>query len=93
VVEKWVEDKRTIKEYALTGCILLLDKKGAIVRKLKNPILTEEVPTCHCWHNFALPIAGGTACALLCYDRKTKMQYAVGKCLACSCLCAFFGTK
>jgi hypothetical protein len=89
VVEKWEADNCTIKEYASTGCNPSLDKKGAIVRKLKNPILKEELLMCHCWHNFASPIAGGIACALLCYDSKTKMQYAAGKCPACSCLCAF----
>jgi hypothetical protein len=25
---------------------------------------------CHCWHNFQSPIAGGTVCALKCYDSK-----------------------
>ena len=72
VVKKWEEDNHTIKAYSLRGCIPLLDKKGAIVKKLKNPILKEEVPMCHCWHNFASPIAGGTACALHCYDNKPK---------------------
>ena len=93
VVEKWVEDKCAIEEFTLTGCNPLNNKKGAILKKLKNPILTEEVLMCHCWHNFALPIAGGTACALLSYDSKTKMQYAVGKCPACSCSWAFVCTK
>ncbi len=93
VVEKWEVDNHTIEEYASTGCNPLLDTKGAIVRKLKNPILKEEVLMCHCWHNFALPIAGGTACALLRYDSKTKTQYAAGKCLGCSCSCAFVCTK
>ncbi len=93
VVEKWEADNGTIKEYALTGCNPLLNKKGAIVRKLKNPILKEEVLMCHCWHNFASPIAGGTACALLCYDSKTKTQHATGKCPACSCSCTFVCTK
>ena len=93
VVEKWEVDNRTIEEFTSTGYNPLLDKKGAIVRKLKNPILKEEVLMCHCWHNFASPIAGGTACALLCYDSKTKTQYAAGKCPACSCSCAFVCTK
>jgi hypothetical protein len=93
VVEKWEVDNHTIEKYALTGCNPLLDKKGAIVRKLKNPILKEEVLMCHCWHNFASPIAGGTACDLLRYDSKTKTQYAASKCLACFCLCAFVCTK
>ena len=93
VVDKWEADNRTIEAYSLTGRIPLLDKKGAIVKKLKNPILKEEVLVCHCWHNFASPIAGGTACALLCYDSKTKMQYAAGKCPSCSCSCAFVCTK
>jgi hypothetical protein len=93
VVENWAADDHTIEEYASTGCNPLLDKKGAIVRKLKNPILKEEVLMCHWWHNFASPIAGGTACALLCYDSKTKTQYAAGKCSACSCSCAFVCTK
>jgi hypothetical protein len=47
VVEKWEADIRTIEEYASTGCYPLIDKKGAIVRKLKNPILKEEVLMCH----------------------------------------------
>jgi hypothetical protein len=85
--------RSTIEEYDSTGCNPLLDKKGAIVKKLKNPILKEEVLMCHCWHNFASPIAGGTACALLCYDSKTKTQYTAGKCPACSCCCAFVCTK
>ena len=93
VVEKWEEDNHTIKAYSLRGCIPLLVKKGAIVKKLKNPILKEEVLMCHCWQNFASPFAGGTACALSCYDSKTKMQYAAGKCPACSCSCAFVCTK
>ena len=46
VVEKWAADNRTIEEYASTGRNPLLDKKGAIVRKLKNPILKEEVLMC-----------------------------------------------
>jgi hypothetical protein len=57
VVDKWEADNRTIEVYSLTGRIPLLDKKGAIVKKLKNPILKEEVLMCHCWHNFASPIA------------------------------------
>jgi hypothetical protein len=93
VVDKWEADNHTIEACSLSGCFPLLDKKGAIVKKLKNPILKEEVLMCHCWHNFALPIAGGTACALLCYDSKTKMQYAAGKCPACSCSCSFVCTK
>jgi len=61
-----------MQEYLVTKCNPLLDKKGAIITALKNPTYQEEVLICHCWHNFQSPIAGGTVCALKCYDRKSK---------------------
>ena len=90
---EWLNMNRQMQEYLVTKCNPLLDKKGAIITALKNPTYQEEVLICHCWHNFASPIAGGTVCALLCYESKTKTQYAAGKCPACSCSCVFVCTK
>jgi len=68
--ESWLIMNRQMKEYLVTKCNPLLDKKGAIITALKNPTYQEEVLICHCWHNFQSPIAGGTVCALKCYDSK-----------------------
>jgi hypothetical protein len=68
--EEWLNMTSQVQEYLITKCNPLLDKKGAIITALKNPTYQEEVLICHCWHNFQSPIAGGTVCALKCYDSK-----------------------
>jgi hypothetical protein len=69
---EWLNMNRQMQEYLVTKCNPLLDKKGAIITAIKNPTYQEEVLICHCWHNFQSPIAGGTGCALKCYDSKAK---------------------
>jgi hypothetical protein len=81
--EKWKADKIVIKNYDKTSLNPLLDSKGAIVTKLKNPTYGDKVIMCHCWQNFQLAFVGGSGCLLSCYDSKTKIQYEAGKCPVC----------
>ena len=69
---EWLNMHSHMQEYLVTKCNPLLDKKGAIITALKIPTYHEEVLICHYWHNFQSPIAGGTVCALKCYDSKSK---------------------
>ena len=90
--EKWKADRTIIDNYNNTGLNPLLDSKGAIVTKLRNPTYGDKVIMCHCWQNFQSAFAGGSGCLLSCYDSKTKTQYEAGKCPVCLCSCSFVCT-
>jgi len=89
---KWIADRKAIENYNETGLNPLLDSKGAIITKLKNPTYGDKVVMCHCWQNFLSAFAGGSGCHLSCYDSKTKTQYEAGKCPVCLCSCSFVCT-
>jgi len=90
--EKWKADRTIIDNYNNTGLNPLLDSKGAIITKLRNPTYGDKVIMCHCWQNFQSAFAGGSGCLLSCYDSKTKTQYEAGKCPVCLCSCSFVCT-
>ena len=92
VEEKWNADRIVLENYNKTGLNPLLDSKGAIITKLRNPTYGDKVIMCHCWQNFQSAFVGGSGCLLSCYDSKTKIQYEAGKCPVCICSCSFVCT-
>jgi hypothetical protein len=93
ITEKWEQDQKKVEEYLQLDCNPLLDAKGGIITKLKNPTLKHKILMCHCHNNCHSAIVGGQVCAISCYDSKEKRQYKPNKCPVCICNCLFVSAK